>query len=65
MGCKLSKLDNKDMVQRRKERLRLMKETVHARHYLAVAMPTTSAPSASAAPPYPPSPSSSPFSVYD
>ncbi|GMN73178.1 hypothetical protein TIFTF001_054831 [Ficus carica] len=37
MGCTALKLDNKDMVRRCKERLRLMKEAVDARHYLAAA----------------------------
>ncbi|OMP00740.1 hypothetical protein COLO4_12411 [Corchorus olitorius] len=37
MGCAASKLDNEDTVRRCKERRRLMKEAVHARHQLAVA----------------------------
>ncbi|KAK4798234.1 hypothetical protein SAY86_030560 [Trapa natans] len=35
MGCTASKLDNEDVVRRCKERRRLMKEAVHARHHLA------------------------------
>ncbi|XAR54187.1 hypothetical protein NMG60_11029214 [Bertholletia excelsa] len=37
MGCTASKLDNEDTVRRCKERRRLMKEVVHARHHLAAA----------------------------
>ncbi|KAK8487875.1 hypothetical protein V6N11_047431 [Hibiscus sabdariffa] len=37
MGCAASKLDNEDIVRRCKERRRLMKEAVHARHLLASA----------------------------
>ncbi|XP_040995382.1 nitrate regulatory gene2 protein-like [Juglans microcarpa x Juglans regia] len=37
MGCATSKLDNEDTVRRCKERRRLMKEAVYARHYLASA----------------------------
>lgn len=37
MGCTASKLDNEDTVRRCKERRRLMKEAVHARHHLAAA----------------------------
>ncbi|KAL5538101.1 hypothetical protein UlMin_044324 [Ulmus minor] len=37
MGCAASKLDNEDTVRRCKERRRLMKETVFARHHLAAA----------------------------
>ncbi|GLT84306.1 hypothetical protein SLE2022_025420 [Rubroshorea leprosula] len=37
MGCTASKLDNEDTVRRCKERRRLMKEAVHARHLLAAA----------------------------
>ncbi|XP_022756920.1 nitrate regulatory gene2 protein-like [Durio zibethinus] len=37
MGCTMSKLDNEDTVRRCKERRRLMKEAVHARHLLAAA----------------------------
>ncbi|XWS77323.1 hypothetical protein CRYUN_Cryun01aG0251100 [Craigia yunnanensis] len=37
MGCAASKLDNEDTVRRCKERRRLMKEAVHARHHLAAA----------------------------
>ncbi|XP_073311911.1 nitrate regulatory gene2 protein-like isoform X2 [Primulina huaijiensis] len=37
MGCTASKLDNEDTVRRCKERCRLMKESVYARHYLAAA----------------------------
>ncbi|GLT84312.1 hypothetical protein SLE2022_025480 [Rubroshorea leprosula] len=37
MGCAPSKLDNEDAVGRYKERRRLMKEAVHARHRLAAA----------------------------
>ncbi|KAK6121617.1 hypothetical protein DH2020_044644 [Rehmannia glutinosa] len=37
MGCTASKLDNEDTVQRCKERCRLMKEAVYARHHLAAA----------------------------
>ncbi|XWS32433.1 hypothetical protein CRYUN_Cryun23aG0158900 [Craigia yunnanensis] len=37
MGCTASKLDNEDTVSRCKERRRLMKEAVHARHYLSAA----------------------------
>ncbi|OMO69597.1 hypothetical protein CCACVL1_19390 [Corchorus capsularis] len=37
MGCAASKLDNEDTVRRCKERRRLMKEAVHARHQLAAA----------------------------
>ncbi|GER31160.1 hypothetical protein STAS_07148 [Striga asiatica] len=37
MGCTASKLDNEDTVQRCKERRRLMKEAVYARHHLAAA----------------------------
>ncbi|XP_062073198.1 nitrate regulatory gene2 protein [Humulus lupulus] len=37
MGCAASKLDNEDMVRRCKDRRRLMKEAVHARHHLAAA----------------------------
>ncbi|KAE8694194.1 protein kinase G11A [Hibiscus syriacus] len=35
MGCTASKLDNEDTVRRCKDRRRLMKEAVHARHHLA------------------------------
>ncbi|XP_073123580.1 nitrate regulatory gene2 protein-like [Henckelia pumila] len=37
MGCTASKLDNEDTVRRCKERRRLMKESVYARHHLAAA----------------------------
>ncbi|XP_075476139.1 nitrate regulatory gene2 protein [Primulina tabacum] len=37
MGCTASKLDNEDNVRRCKERRRLMKESVYARHHLAAA----------------------------
>ncbi|XP_009624469.1 nitrate regulatory gene2 protein [Nicotiana tomentosiformis] len=37
MGCTASKLDNEDTVRRCKERRRLMKEAVYARHHLASA----------------------------
>ncbi|WKA05337.1 hypothetical protein VitviT2T_023311 [Vitis vinifera] len=37
MGCTASKLDNEDAVRRCKERRRLMKEAVYARHHLAAA----------------------------
>ncbi|CAJ2665030.1 nitrate regulatory gene2 protein-like [Trifolium pratense] len=37
MGCAASKLDNEETVRRCKERHRLMKEAVYARHYLAAA----------------------------
>ncbi|KAF6149955.1 hypothetical protein GIB67_008676 [Kingdonia uniflora] len=37
MGCNVSKLDNEDTVRRCKERRRLMKEAVFARHHLAAA----------------------------
>ncbi|PON60848.1 hypothetical protein PanWU01x14_149770 [Parasponia andersonii] len=37
MGCAASKLDNEDTVIRCKERRRLMKEAVYARHHLAAA----------------------------
>ncbi|KAM7261219.1 hypothetical protein ACFE04_026694 [Oxalis oulophora] len=37
MGCTASKLDNEDTVRRCKERRRLIKEAVHARHHLAAA----------------------------
>ncbi|KAJ7950786.1 Protein of unknown function (DUF630 and DUF632) [Quillaja saponaria] len=37
MGCTASKLDNEDTVRRCKERRRLMKEAVFARHHLAAA----------------------------
>ncbi|CAA3020600.1 Hypothetical predicted protein [Olea europaea subsp. europaea] len=37
MGCTISKLDNEDTVRRCKERRRLMKEAVYARHQLASA----------------------------
>ncbi|KZV49058.1 hypothetical protein F511_11009 [Dorcoceras hygrometricum] len=37
MGCKASKLDNEDTVRRCKERRRLMKESVYARHHLVAA----------------------------
>nr|GMD26735.1 nitrate regulatory gene2 protein-like [Ipomoea batatas] len=37
MGCKASKLDNEDTVRWCKERRRLMKEAVYARHHLVVA----------------------------
>ncbi|KAK5783363.1 nitrate regulatory gene2 protein-like [Gossypium arboreum] len=37
MGCTASKLDNEDTVRRCKDRRRLMKEAVHARHQLAAA----------------------------
>ncbi|KAK8693391.1 hypothetical protein V6N13_070975 [Hibiscus sabdariffa] len=37
MGCTASKLDNEDTVRRCKDRRRLMKEAVHARHHLAAA----------------------------
>ncbi|KAJ6955078.1 nitrate regulatory gene2 protein-like [Populus alba x Populus x berolinensis] len=37
MGCTASKLDNEDTVRRCKERRRLMKEAVYARHQLAAA----------------------------
>ncbi|KAM7275445.1 hypothetical protein ACFE04_017311 [Oxalis oulophora] len=37
MGCTVSKLDNEDTVRRCKERRRLIKEAVHARHHLAAA----------------------------
>ncbi|XP_057981679.1 nitrate regulatory gene2 protein-like [Malania oleifera] len=37
MGCTASKLDNEDAVRRCKERCRLMKEAVYARHHLAAA----------------------------
>lgn len=37
MGCVASKLDNEDAVRRCKERRRLMKQAVHARHHLAAA----------------------------
>ncbi|WRX09727.1 protein of unknown function DUF632 - like 5 [Theobroma cacao] len=37
MGCAASKLDNEDTVRRCKDRRRLMKEAVHARHHLAAA----------------------------
>ncbi|KAK4488556.1 hypothetical protein RD792_004320 [Penstemon davidsonii] len=37
MGCAASKLDNEDTVRRCKERRRLMKEAVFARHHLAAA----------------------------
>ncbi|OVA04122.1 protein of unknown function DUF632 [Macleaya cordata] len=36
-GCTASKLDNEDTVRRCKERRRLMKEAVHARHHLSAA----------------------------
>ncbi|XP_048141256.1 nitrate regulatory gene2 protein [Rhodamnia argentea] len=35
MGCAASKIDNEDVVRRCKERRRLMKEAVYARHHLA------------------------------
>ncbi|KAG2672113.1 hypothetical protein I3760_13G024800 [Carya illinoinensis] len=37
MGCAASKLDNEDTVRRCKERRRLMKNAVYARHHLAAA----------------------------
>ncbi|KAK9102863.1 hypothetical protein Sjap_020117 [Stephania japonica] len=37
MGCAASKLDNEDTVRRCKERRRLMKDAVYARHHLAAA----------------------------
>ncbi|KAK9142879.1 hypothetical protein Syun_012279 [Stephania yunnanensis] len=37
MGCTASKLDNEDTVRRCKERRRLMKDAVYARHHLAAA----------------------------
>ncbi|CAN4125950.1 unnamed protein product [Withania somnifera] len=37
MGCTASKLDNEDTVRRCKDRRRLMKEVVYARHHLAAA----------------------------
>ncbi|KDO85511.1 hypothetical protein CISIN_1g040600mg [Citrus sinensis] len=37
MGCTASKLDNEDTVRRCKERRRLMKEAVYARHHMAAA----------------------------
>ncbi|KAB2016032.1 hypothetical protein ERO13_D08G067600v2 [Gossypium hirsutum] len=37
MGCTASKLDNEEIVRRCKDRRRLMKEAVHARHHLASA----------------------------
>ncbi|KAL8129821.1 hypothetical protein V2J09_018976 [Rumex salicifolius] len=37
MGCAASKLDHEDTVRRCKERRRLMKEAVYARHHLAAA----------------------------
>ncbi|GAA0153342.1 hypothetical protein LIER_11604 [Lithospermum erythrorhizon] len=37
MGCTASKLENEDTVRRCKERRRLMKEAVHARHHLSAA----------------------------
>ncbi|RVW84496.1 Nitrate regulatory gene2 protein [Vitis vinifera] len=37
MGCTASKLDNEDAVRRCKDRRRLMKEAVYARHHLAAA----------------------------
>ncbi|XP_010544575.1 PREDICTED: uncharacterized protein LOC104817191 [Tarenaya hassleriana] len=37
MGCTASKLDNEDTVRRCKDRRRLIKEAVHARHHLAAA----------------------------
>ncbi|KAL3613673.1 hypothetical protein CASFOL_041747 [Castilleja foliolosa] len=37
MGCAASKLDNEDTVRRCKERRRLIKEAVYARHHLAAA----------------------------
>ncbi|KAJ9171181.1 hypothetical protein P3X46_014578 [Hevea brasiliensis] len=37
MGCTASKLDNEDKVRRCKERRRLIKEAVYARHHLAAA----------------------------
>ncbi|XP_075519263.1 nitrate regulatory gene2 protein-like [Primulina tabacum] len=37
MGCTASKLDNEDTVRRCKERRRLIKESVYARHHLAAA----------------------------
>lgn len=37
MGCTVSKLDNEETVRRCKERRRLMKEALYARHYLAAA----------------------------
>ncbi|KAK7295295.1 hypothetical protein RJT34_18201 [Clitoria ternatea] len=37
MGCAASKLENEDTVRRCKERRRLMKEAVYARHHLAAA----------------------------
>ncbi|XP_057499472.1 nitrate regulatory gene2 protein-like [Actinidia eriantha] len=37
MGCTASKLDNEDTVRRCKDRRRLMKDAVHARHHLAAA----------------------------
>ncbi|XP_060218978.1 nitrate regulatory gene2 protein-like [Lycium barbarum] len=37
MGCTASKLDNEDTVRRCKDRRRLMKEAVYARHHLASA----------------------------
>ncbi|KDP28858.1 hypothetical protein JCGZ_14629 [Jatropha curcas] len=37
MGCTASKLDNEDTVRRCKERRRLIKEAVYARHHLAAA----------------------------
>ncbi|XP_042478906.1 nitrate regulatory gene2 protein-like [Macadamia integrifolia] len=37
MGCTASKLDNEDTVRQCKERRRLMKEAVYARHHLAAA----------------------------
>ncbi|XP_027351755.1 nitrate regulatory gene2 protein-like isoform X2 [Abrus precatorius] len=37
MGCTASKLENEDTVRRCKERRRLMKEAVYARHHLAAA----------------------------
>ncbi|XP_073141292.1 nitrate regulatory gene2 protein-like [Henckelia pumila] len=37
MGCRASKLDNEDTVRRCKERRRLIKESVYARHQLAAA----------------------------
>ncbi|XP_021279906.1 uncharacterized protein LOC110413435 [Herrania umbratica] len=37
MGCAASKLDNEETVRRCKDRRRLMKEAVHARHHLAAA----------------------------
>ncbi|XP_027335693.1 nitrate regulatory gene2 protein-like [Abrus precatorius] len=37
MGCTVSKLDNEETVRRCKERRRLMKDAVYARHHLAAA----------------------------